>query len=266
MPIQCDYFVATYVLGDPTRLQFQTALWQLEDGKPMAFRGFRGRNKDGIFIGYRDYDDRVLVQGIGSSANRAILIFQQRSQDKIRSVARFDAQITFAIDDADRTIMFCSPKKRYKAMRITSVSERGETLYVGSPTSAYRLRVYNKTAQSNLKPQEGEYIRFEIVFRNTLADSAYKAYLEGDMKSYFLGYLSQMIDGVTLNLVRHILDKDKTVEPRIFETEDDKGVEKTKIWLENIVMPCIQKLNLRDPSYVSELLKRLDKMLGDSVE
>jgi hypothetical protein len=266
MPVQCDYVVATYVLDDPTRLQFQTALWQVEGGKPMAFRGFRGINKDGIFIGYRDYDDRVLVQGIGSSANRAILIFQQRSQGKKCSVARFDAQVTFAIDDADRTIMFCSPRKRYKAMRIISVSERGETLYVGSPTSAYRLRVYNKTAQSGLKPQEGEYIRFEIVFRNTLADSAYKAYLEGDMKAYFLGYLSQMIDEVTLNVVKHILDKEKTIEPRIFETEDDKGVEKTKMWLENVVMPCIQKLNLRDPIYVSELLKRLDKMVGDGVE
>jgi len=266
MPIQCDYFVATYVLDDPTRLSFQTALWQLEEGKPMAFRGFRGINKEGIFIGYRDYDDRVLVQGIGSAANRAILIFQQRSQGKICSVARFDAQVTFSIDDADRTIMFCSPRRKYKSMRITSVSERGETLYVGSPTSSYRLRVYNKTAQSGLKPQEGEYIRFEIVFRNTLADSAYKSYLEGNMTAYFLGYLSQMVDEVTLNLVRHILDKDKTIETRIFETEDNKGVEKTKMWLENIVMPCIQKLHLREPDYVSELLKRLDKMLGSGVE
>jgi DNA relaxase NicK len=151
-------------------------------------------------------------------------------------------------------------------MRIVSVSERGETLYVGSPTSAYRLRVYNKSAQSGLKPQEGEYIRFEIVFRNTLADSAYKAYLEGDMRAYFLGYLSQMVDEVTLNLVRHILDKDKTIEPRVFETEDNKGLEGTKMWLENIVMPCIQKLYLRDPVYVSNLIERLDKILEDSVE
>jgi hypothetical protein len=127
------------------------------------------------------------------------------------------------------------------------------------------LRVYNKTAQSGLKPQEGEYIRFEIVFRNTLADSAYKAYLEGDMMAYFLGYLSQMVDEVTLNLVRHILEKDKTIEPRIFETEDNKGAEKTKMWLENIVMPCIQKLYLRDSVYVSDFLKRLDKILGDGV-
>jgi hypothetical protein len=265
MPVQCDYIVATYVSDDPTRLNFQTSLWQLEGGSPMAFRGFRGLNKDGVFIGYREYDDRVLVQGIGSSANRAILIFQQRSQGKKYSIARFDAQITFAIDDADRTIMFCSPKKLYKAMRITSVSERGETLYIGSPTSAYRLRVYNKSAQSGLKPQEGEYIRFEIVFRNTLADSAYKAYLDGDMRAYFLGYLSQMVDEVTLNLVRHILDKDKTIEPRVFEVEDNKGIEGTKMWLENVVMPCIQKLYLREPDYVSGLIERLDKIIGDDI-
>jgi hypothetical protein len=265
MPVQCDYIAATYVSDDPTHLNFQTSLWQLEGGKPMAFRGFRGINKDGIFIGYREYDDRVMVQGIGSSANRAVLIFQQRSSGKNYSVARFDAQVTFAIDDADRTITFCSPRKRYKSMRISSISERGETIYVGSPTSSYRLRVYNKTAQSGLKPEKGEYIRFEITFRNTLADSAYKAYLSGDMKAYFLGYLSQMVDEVTLNLVRYILDKDRTIEPRIFETEDNKGIDGTKMWLENIVIPCIQKLYLREPDYISELMKRLDKILDSGV-
>jgi len=151
-------------------------------------------------------------------------------------------------------------------MRITAVNERGETLYVGSPTSAYRLRVYNKTAQANIAPENGEYIRFEITFRNTLADTAYKAYLEGDMRAYFLGYLSQMIDEVTYNLVRYILDKNMTIEPRFFERENDEGIEKTKVWLENVVMPCLQKLYLRDPNYVSELLQRLDKIIGDSLE
>jgi len=151
-------------------------------------------------------------------------------------------------------------------MRISSINERGETLYVGSPTSAYRLRVYNKTAQSGIKPEVGEYIRFEITFRNTLADAAYKAYLEGNMQVYFLGYLSQMVDEVTFNVAKHILDKDKTVKPDIFEVEQDKGIEKTKSWLENVVMPCIQKLYLRDPGYVTCLLDKLDNMVGDGVE
>jgi hypothetical protein len=247
-------------------LLFQRSLWQLEGGKPLAFRGFKGISKEGVFVGYRHYDDRILVQGIGSAANRAILIFSERSKGKKQSVARFDAQVTFIVDDADRTIMFASPKKRYRSMRITSVNERGETLYIGSPTSAYRLRVYNKTAQANISPERGEYIRFEITFRNSLADTAYKAYLEGDMMAYFLGYLSQMVDEVTYNMVRYILDKNMTIEPRIFERENDEGIEKTKVWLENVVMPCLQKLYLRDPEYVSSLIERLDKILGDDVE
>jgi hypothetical protein len=266
MPVQCDYFVATFVADDETGLLFQTSLWQLEGGKPLAFRGFKGLSKDGVFVGYRHYDDRVLVQGIGSSANRAILIFQQRSQGKKCSVARFDAQVTFAVDDADRVIVFASPKKRYKSMRISQVFERGDTLYVGSPTSAYRLRVYNKTAQANIAPDSGEYIRFEIIFRNSLADTAYKAYLEGDMDLYFLGYLGQMVDEVTYNLVKYILFKNMSVEPRLFEKDNDEGIEKTKVWLENVVMPCLQKLYLRDPEYVSSLIERLDKILGDDVE
>jgi hypothetical protein len=265
MTVQCDYFVATFVAEDKTGLLFQTALWQLEGGETLAFRGFKGLSKDGVFIGYRHYDDRIIVQGIGSAANRAVLIFSERSKGKKQSVARFDAQVTFAIDDADRVIVFASPKKRYKAMRISSVFERGDTLYVGSPKSAYRLRIYNKTAQSNIAPESGEYIRFEITFRNSLADTAYKAYLDGDMDLYFLGYLGQMVDEVTYNLVKYILFKNMTVETRIFETESDNGIEKTKVWLESVVMPCLQKLYLRDPKYVTGLVEKLDKMLGDGV-
>jgi DNA relaxase NicK len=158
-------------------------------------------------------------------------------------------------------IVFTSPKKRYKAMRVSAVFDRGDTLYVGSAKSAYRLRIYNKTAQSGIAPDEGEYIRFEITFRNSLADTAYKAYLEGDMDLYFLGYLGQMVDEVTYNLVKHILFKNMTVEPRLFENEKDEGIERTKIWLENVVIPCIQKLHLRDPDYTAKLIETLDKMI-----
>jgi hypothetical protein len=266
MTVQCDYFVATFVADDPTNLLYQTSLWQVEGGKELAFRGFRGITKDGVFIGYRHYDDRIIVQGIGSAANRAVLIFSERSKGKKQSVARFDAQVTFKVDDADRVIVFASPKKRYKSLRMSQVFDRGDTLYVGSPKSAYRLRIYNKTAQSNIAPEEGEYIRFEITFRNSLADTAYRAYLEGDMDLYFLGYLGQMIDEVTFNLVKYILFKNMTVEPRLFEKENDEGIEKTKMWLENVVVPCIQKLYLRDPDYVNNLVSILDKILGDVVE
>ena len=266
MTVQCDYFVATFEIADPTGLEFQTMLWQVEDGRKMAFRGFQGISKDGIFIGYRHYDDRVIVQGTGTAANRAVLIFSERSKGKKQSVARFDAQVTFKVDDADRVIVFTSPKKRYKSLRVSQVFERGDTLYVGSPKSAYRLRIYNKTAQSNIAPDEGEYIRFEITFRNSLADTAYKAYLEGDMDLYFLGYLGQMVDEVTFNLVKYILFKNMTVETRLFEKENDEGIEKTKMWLENVVVPCIQKLYLRDPDYVNNLVSILDKILGDVVE
>jgi len=266
MTVQCDYFVGTFVVEDPTGLEFQTMLWQVEDGQKLAFRGFQGMSKEGVFIGYRPYDDRAIVQGIGSAADRAVIIFSERSKSKKRSVARFDAQVTFAIDDADRTILFASPKRRYKSMRVSQINDRGETLYVGSPTSAYRLRVYNKTAQANIKPDNGEYIRFEITFRNSLADSAYEAYLQGNINVYFLGYLSQMVDEVTFNLVKHILDKNMTADPRLFEKDIDEGLEKTKVWLESVVVPCIQKLYLRDPEYVTKLVDILDKMLSSVVE
>jgi hypothetical protein len=57
-----------------------------------------------------------------------------------------------------------------------------------------------------------------------------------------------------------------TVEPRLFEKENDEGIEKTKMWLENVVIPCVQKLYLRDPDYVVSLLSMLDSIVGDVVE
>jgi hypothetical protein len=75
-----------------------------------------------------------------------------------------------------------------------------------------------------------------------------------------------MIDEVTFNLVKYILFKNMTVEPRLFEKENDEGIEKTKMWLENVVIPCVQKLYLRDPDYVVSLLSMLDSIVGDVVE
>jgi len=266
MTVQCDYFVATFPCADPTGLVFQRMLSQLRNGRDMAFRGFVGRQLDGVFFGYRPYDDRIIVQAVGSAANKGIAAIMEYSADKALSVARFDAQVTFAVGNADNTIMFAVPNKRYQAMRISNLRERGETLYVGSPSSSYRLRVYNKSAQSGILPDTGEYIRFEITFRNSLADSAYKAYTNGDIEAYFLGYLSKMVDDVTLNTVRHIIDKNMTIKPELFETENDDSLGRTKMWLEQTVIPCIQKLSARDPGYVRNFISMLDNIKPDVVE
>jgi hypothetical protein len=266
MTVHCDYIVATFPCDDPTGLVMQRMLSQLKNGRDMAFRGFTGRQLDGLFFGYRHYDDRIIVQAVGLAANKGIAAIMEYSADKALSVARFDAQVTFPVDNADNIILFAVPNKRYQAMRISNLRERGETLYVGSANSAYRLRVYNKSAQSGITPDKGEYIRFEITFRNSLADSAYKAYTEGNIEAYFVGYLSKMLDTVTLNTVRYVLDKNMTMKPELFETDNNDSLGRTKMWLENIVIPCVQKLYLREPDYVLGLLDRLDKMIGNDVE
>jgi hypothetical protein len=266
MTVQCDYYVATFISADPTGLIMQRMLSQLENGKDMAFRGFTGRQLDGLFFGYRPYDDRIIVQAVGYQSDKGIAAIMHYAADKAVSVARFDAQVTFPVDNADNIILFAVPNKRYQAMRISNLRERGETLYVGSPTSSYRLRVYNKSAQSGITPDKGEYIRFEITFRNSLADSAYKAYTEGNVEAYFLGYLSKMVDTVTLNTVRYVLDKNMTIRPEIFETDNGDSLEKTKVWLESVVMPCLQKLSARDPAYVRKYISMLDNIKPDVVE
>jgi hypothetical protein len=266
MTVQCDYIVATFPCADPTGLIMQRMLSQLQNGRDMAFRGFTGRQLDGLFFGYRPYDDRIIVQAVGRQSNAGIAAIMEYAANRALSVARFDAQVTFPVDNADNIILFAQPNKRYQAMRISNLRERGETLYVGSATSAYRLRVYNKSAQSGITPDKGEYIRFEITFRNSLADSAYKAYTEGNIEAYFLGYLSKMIDTVTLNTVRYVLDKNMTIRPELFETDNNDSLGRTKMWLEQTVMPCLQKLSARDPEYVRNFIDMLDNIKPDVLE
>lgn len=61
--------------------------------------------------------------------------------------------------------------KAHKALYMAAVAEAGATLYVGSPKSSKRLRIYDKAAEQQV---EFEWTRIELQLRSKYATSGYK--------------------------------------------------------------------------------------------
>jgi phage replication initiation protein len=74
-------------------------------------------------------------------------------------------------------------------------SSQGITVYLGSPTSDIRVRIYDKAAETG-RQAEGHWVRCEIQMRNDNATAFAREYLTGN-DSVFLGVLKNYIRFVT---------------------------------------------------------------------
>jgi len=262
--LRADYIVLTYPRTEAAESAYPIicAYW-LPDPVPHAQYGYRGIRSGKVFIGQRE--DRYLVQATGHIANDVAMAFPLKEGGEI-SVARIDVQQTLIVPDADFLIASCTPSKAYKAVRWSNVGERGETLYVGSPHSEVRLRIYNKTAESGLKPPSvGDYMRVEIQFRNRRADQMFLAIRARAPRFPFLLHLKRMIDAYTFDLVQASIKEDEEVLfPEPDEPELD-AISRRKAWIERSVVPALKRILAEEPSYIDVLLSMLDNPEEDVV-
>jgi hypothetical protein len=239
------------------------ASYWLTDPKPFALYGYRGYRSGKVFVG--ESEDRYLVQATGQIAHDVAMRFPFPIEHEL-SVARIDVQVTFVTQDADFFIRACEPSKVYKATRWSSVREPGETLYVGAPKSDCRLRVYNKTAESGIKPESpGDFLRVEIQFRNRYADRMFRAIRARAPRLPFLSHLRRMVDSFTFDTVkRHI----ESVEDELFPEEqliETDAISRRKAWLERSVIPAMRKVIAEEPEYLQVFLQLLDNPLEDAI-
>jgi hypothetical protein len=239
------------------------ASYWLPDPKPSSLYGFRGYRCGKVFIGERE--DRYLVQATGAIAHDVALAFPLAAEHEL-SVARIDVQITFVVRDADFFILACEPSKAYKSVRWCPVGEQGQTLYVGAPKSDCRLRIYNKTAESGIKPQSpGDFVRFELQFRNNYADRMFRAIRARAPKFPFLSHLRRMVDSFSFDTVKRHLE---SLEDELFPEEEIKDVDaisRRKLWLERSVIPALRKVLAEEPEYWEVFTKLLDNPLDGVV-
>lgn len=148
------------------------------DGHKMEERqmnGYRGVSAGNCFIGARD--DGYFLNLTGGYAD----LFFDRIHRPDLHYSRVDVQITVkmtemsdnvakgAYRDATAHNNSLSQARRRKLYIIVG-SDGGDTLYIGSPHSEQRGRIYNKAVQSGLDRYLGTW-RWEVVFRNDLASS-----------------------------------------------------------------------------------------------
>jgi len=141
--VQADYLVATVPLNSVDEQRLDDFAKMTFEGVLKKFYGYRGFMLDNLYIG--DNGDRMMLMASGAKAQEAIKLIDTKWPGL--SVARLDIQLTIYVADADSVIRGIMPATAYKSVRLTNLNERGSTLYVGSPKSRCRLRVYNKTAQ-----------------------------------------------------------------------------------------------------------------------
>jgi DNA relaxase NicK len=164
------------------------------------------------------------------------------------SIARIDVQTTLVARDADLLIRSCEPSARFQAFRIAPVRGRGHTLYVGSPKSDKRLRVYNKSAESGEMPEDGEYARFELQLRDDYAERAFTALRGGGLSGWYLHALKSMIDPFTFATVRDSLNDVEEYRQDAVALED--WTQRRIIWVERSVIPALKRLFAARPDYL----------------
>lgn len=254
-----DYLVVTGYAGAFGRALRDFAA-AVVDGDETYVYGFRCKRAGALVVGYKEQTREWLVSVSGSAADGIARSLYTADISKL-SVARIDIQATITVPDADMVVGMLTPKRVYTACRVTQINNRGATLYIGSATSRARMRVYNKSAESALYPdEEGEYLRFEIQLRDKYADAALKEVLSGAEDAVLAFWLGKMLSEHDANWA---MAKIKAQSPshNPFKDEGEEGwIERRKRWIETTVIPAIRSLVLVSPSYLNFLLNVLQSM------
>lgn len=263
MAATCDYLVATFAPGDDTEARLPFFYWICgidEQSKKTIHYGANALvGREGIVGQWND--GRVLIVATGVHAQGVALALRATLPDN-RSVARLDLQITIPRTGADEWIAGIEPAKRYKAIRITPANGRGATLYIGAPSSAARLRIYNKSEESGIYANDGsELARVELQVRDKYADAAYRAMLSGAEDEYLMHWLRKMITSADLlNNLSGLLSQSVDVTP-LLQKADDGWINRRKAWFERCVVPSIRRLLAVDPDYLHVVQSMLTEPL-----
>ena len=251
--LKVDYLVATYDLVTVEAHLPAIAgavIRKPESGRHLGCRGYWCAETRRAFVG--DDSRRVMVSVTSSPAHAAALAIPRL---ETLSIARIDVQTTFVARDADLLIRSCDPSARYQAFRIAPVRDRGCTLYVGSPRSDKRLRIYNKSAESGEAPEVGEYVRFELQLRDDYAERAFTSLRGGGLKGWYLHALRSMIDSFTFAIVRDALNDVEEYQQDSVALED--WTQRRIIWVERSVIPALKKLFAARPEYLDIFVQML---------
>lgn len=264
---QLDYFVATLARSTAIEAVEPRILASLNEGRPIVLYGYSGMTFKKISYAVSRDGRRSLVAGTGAAAHEAAKLFfslMDRTDDV--SIARIDVQETLSIIDPDTTIVFTTPKKSYKATRIHNVNADGETLYVGSPHSRARLRLYNKTAESGVWDGDLKLLRVEVQLRDSYAETAFQKWKTGKLDEVLAFWVTKMLHEGSANDILNLCRYFQTNADFALEDQDQDWITRRKLWFERSVVPAMAKLFLVEPEYAEVASRLLTDKAGESTE
>ena len=222
--------------------------------------GYVGVQKGKTFLGYHDVAQRWMFIQTGSGA-RDVVDFVPERLDPYISVARLDVQATFPFEDADYFIRMLMPSSRYSARRLSQVSERGETLYVGAPSSDLMARIYNKTAESGLNYDDGrDLVRVEFVLRDRYADKAWQRARSCDLDSVWVALAKKMLTRDSAGAVVKHAQAESANDFVLFHQREGDVVSRRMRWLESVVVPSLNKMIALCPDSAADVWRALDNV------
>lgn len=231
--------------------------------KRRSLLGFDGWESGGCFVGSND--TRHYAQFAGKYANDA---YHALEHPKVH-VSRIDLQLTVQYDTElmkEGRYQYAHavhhnkslPSFKRRKVNLFAGSDGSDTVYVGSPSSDTRGRIYNKDKQSGLSEYERSW-RYEVVYRNEYAIRIYRRLLaEVDTTAEFI--LSEVIGWFAARGCE-VLDvragrNDVTALPKAPSTD----VERKLRWIRNQVIPTIRKL--AELGYAEELMETIAEAIS----
>lgn len=233
--------------------------------KRRSLLGFDGYESGGCFVGSNDTTH--YAQFAGKYANDA---YHMLEHPKVH-ISRIDLQLTVQYDielskegryQYARAIHHNKslPEHRQRKIHLFAGSDGGDTVYVGSPSSEQRGRVYNKAKQSGDATYERAW-RYEVVYKNNHAGDAYRRVISSSnpnanviVPNVVNWYHERGID---------ILDVrarggDIITPPKSPATD----VERKLRWIRNQVVPTIRKL--AELGYAEELMEQIAEAIASA--
>ena len=231
--------------------------------KRRSMLGFDGWESGGCFVGSND--TMHYAQFAGKYANDAYTMLEH---PKVH-ISRIDLQVTVQYNielqkegryQYARAIRHNKglPAHRQRKIHLFAGSDGGDTVYVGSPSSDTRGRIYNKAIQSKDTSYERCW-RYEVVYRNENASSVFRYLFAPDIKVATV-ILQEVINWydkrgvIILDLVSR--DANNIELPKAPPTD----VERKLRWVKNQVIPTIRKL--AELGYAEELMEAIAEAIA----
>jgi hypothetical protein len=231
--------------------------------KRRSLLGFDGWESGGCFVGSNE--TMHYAQFAGKYANDA---YKMLDHPKVH-ISRIDIQITVQYDielpkegryQYARAIHHnkALPEHRQRKIHLYAGSDGGDTIYLGSPSSDTRGRLYNKEKQSNDAAYKRSW-RYEVVYRNKVAGSMFRRVISADSEAT-ASILSEVINWYHERGVE-VLDvgseqRETARAPKAPASDVDRKLK----WIKSQVVPTIRKL--AELGYAEELMETIAEAIS----